>query len=224
MEGYAPNVYGNSLVIMEDMQITNINLDGKEAWTAGRAATGNTVDIPLRSVIASRSHGIFKKFGSEWYYIDDPQNKNGTFYNGRKIPRPNPGTKSRVKLRNGDVLRIDNDDLSQPDQRGIWMLYTTDYVGGQWQYFSLEGREEVRIGSDPRCDLCMPLNYLSQLHARILLHNGRHYVQDCASTAGTLVNNRPISSAQVLQEKDTIALCDCRFIYTSGGLVYLQRG
>ena len=103
------------------------------------------------------------------------------------------------------------------------MMFTTDAIGGQWQYCSLEGRAEVRIGRDPQCDLCQPVSYLSRLHARILLHNGRHYIQDCNSSAGTWVNNRRIEGTQLLQEKDTIALCDCRFIYTTRGLVYIQR-
>lgn len=226
MEGtvkYVAKEYGTTLVILEDMQITSIAMDSQSSWTIGRAAAGNTVSIPLRSPIASRHHGMFMQFGEDWYYIDEPQNLNGTYYNSQKIPRPNPGTKSRVKLRNGDILRIDNDDLQNPDRRGVWMLFTTDAIGGQWQYFSLEDRSEVRIGRDPRCDLCQPVNYLSRLHARILLHNGRHYIQDCNSSAGTWVNNRRIENVQMLQEKDTIALCDCRFIYTSRGLVYIQR-
>lgn len=226
MEGtvrYIAKENGTALVILEDMQITGIALDSQSSWTIGRAASGNNVNIPLRSPIASRHHGMFMHFGDGWYYVDEPQNLNGTYYNGQKIPRSAPGMKSRVKLRNGDILRIDNADLRNPDQRGVWMLFTTDAIGGQWQYFPLQGRTEVRIGRDPQCDLCQPLNYLSRLHARILLHNGRHYIQDCNSSAGTWVNNRRVEGVQMLQEKDTIALCDCRFIYTSQGLVYIQR-
>ena len=226
MEGtvrYVPREYGTTLVILEDMKITSVAMDTQSTWTMGRAANGNSVNIPLHSPIASRRHGMFMQFGEDWYYVDEPQNLNGTYYNGQKIPRPAPGTKSRVKLRNGDVLRIDNEDLSNPDQRGVWILFTTDAIGGQWQYYPLQGKTEVRIGRDPQCDLVQPVSYLSWLHARILLHNGRHYVQDCNSSAGTWVNNRRIQGAQLLQEKDTIALCDCRFIYTSQGLVYIQR-
>ena len=226
MEGtvrYVAREYGTTLVILEDMQITSVALDCQTSWTLGRAAPGNAVNIPLASPIASRRHGMLLQFADGWYYVDEPQNLNGTYYNGRKIPRPSPGAKSRVKLRNGDILRIDNEDLSNPDRRGVWMLFTTDAIGGQWQYYSLEGRTEVRIGRDPQCDLCQPVNYLSRLHARILLHNGRHYIQDCNSSAGTWVNNRRIDGVQLLQEKDTIALCDCRFLYTSQGLIYIQR-
>ncbi len=221
---YVPKASGATLVVLENMQITGVRLDGKSAWTLGRAAAGNDVAIALKSPIASRRHGALMQFGDDWYFVDEPQNLNGTYYNGKKIPRPAPGTKTRVKLCNGDVLRIDNEDLNNPDQRGVWMLFTTDAIGGTWKYFSLEGKNEVRIGRDPQCDLVQPVSYLSRLHARILLHNGRHYIQDCNSSAGTWVNNRRIGEgAYLLAEKDTVALCDCRFIYTSRGLVYIQR-
>lgn len=221
---YIAREYGTTLVVLEEMEATSIQLDSRYSWGIGRAAAGSTVDIPLRSPIASRRHGAFMRFDDGWYYVDDPQNLNGTYYNGRKIPRPAPGSRSRVKLRNGDVLRIDNEDLSNPDSRGVWMLFTTDVIGGQWQFYSLEGKREVRIGRDSQCELCQPVNYLSRIHARILPHNGQYYVQDCNSTAGTWVNNRRVEGTQLLREKDTIALCDCRFVFTSRGLVYIQRG
>lgn len=226
MEGtlrYVSKEYGTTLVILEDGKISSIAMDSAESWTVGRAAVGNSVSIPLKSPIASRKHGMFLRLGDGWYFVDEPDNLNGTYYNGHKIPRAAPGVKSRVRLRNGDVLRIDNEDLHRPDSRGVWMMYTTDAIGGTWQYFSLEGRTEVRIGRDPQCDLCQPVSYLSRLHARILLHQGRYYIQDCNSTAGTWVNNQRLEGARPLQEKDTIALCDCRFIYTSRGLIYIQR-
>lgn len=226
MEGtlrFIPKEYGTTLVILEDGKITAIAMDSKTSWSMGRAASGNAVAIPLKSPIASRKHGMFLQLGDGWYYVDEPDNLNGTYYNGQKIPRANPGAKSRVRLHNGDVLRIDNEDLRQPDTRGVWMMFTTDALGGKWRFFPLEGRAEVRIGRDPQCDLCQPMSYLSRLHARILLHQGSHYIQDCHSTAGTWVNNRRVEGTRLLQEKDTIALCDCRFIYTNNGLVYIQR-
>lgn len=227
MEGtirYTPKEYGTTLVILENGHITSIAMDRQSSWTIGRKAAGNAVNISLQSPIASRKHGMFLQLGDSWYYVDEPENLNGTYYNSQKIPRPlTSGEKSRVKLANGDILRIDNDDLYRPDSRGVWMLFTTDAIGGKWDFFPLEGKNEVRIGRDPGCDLCQPLNYLSRVHTRIVLQDGRHYIQDCNSTAGTWVNNRRVEGTQLLQEKDTIALCDCRFIYTCRGLVYIQR-
>ena len=149
MEGtvrYVAKEYGTTLVVLEDMQITSIALDSQSSWTIGRAAAGNTVGIPLRSPIASRHHGMFMQFGDGWYYIDEPKNLNGTYCNGRKIPRPAPGTKSRVKLRNGDILRIDNDDLNNPDQRGVWMLFTTDAIGAD--KYAKDAMETVRYAEE----------------------------------------------------------------------------
>ena len=53
--------------------------------------------------------------------------------------------------------------------------------------------EEVTIGRAPGCSV--PLaddTYVSQLHARIYVRDGRPFVEDLGSTNGTVVNGAPV--------------------------------
>jgi len=219
---YIARDYGATLVILEDNAPKTIALEKKSSWSMGRETAANTPDIPLHSAIVSRKHGSFQRFEGKWYYVDEPNTLNGTFYNGEKIEHV-PGASNHKQLFSGDVLRIDNADLASPDSRGVWMLFSSDTQDGSWEYMTLPMNGEIVIGRDRTCDICQPLAHLSKKHARILCEGGRYTISDCGSTAGTWVNNTRVLSPHVLREKDTIAMCNCRMLFTGKGILYFQH-
>ena len=89
-------------------------------------------DVCFTSRLVSRKHGWLHNIEGKWYFEDNPKNLNGTFYNGVKIPRPVGERKSSVPLQNGDILRIDNEDLSNANENGVLMMFTTDKTKGDW--------------------------------------------------------------------------------------------
>lgn len=219
---FVPQAKGPQLVILEKNQLRVCALDDRPTWSVGRydPAAHTAPDLALSSSISSREHGWFMRLEGQWYFVDNPKNLNGTFYNGRKIPRPLSGKRKGIPLESGDVLRIDNEDLNQSSRDGVLMLYTTAAVKGTWSAYPLKGRTSLVIGRDPGCDIVESLPYLSARHAKISFLNGQYYLSDCRSTAGTFLNGRPVTTATVLREKDCISICDRTYFFLGDHLLY----
>ena len=220
---FQPAADQTNLVVLEQGRIRCYGMDSKARWTMGRVAAGNTPDIPLTSRIVSRMHGEFILIDGQWFYCD-LGSRNGTLHNGVKI---RSGLNKRVRpviLENGDILRIDRSEVSRSDPRGVWMLFSTESICGEWNYYSFVGKSSVSIGRDAaQCDLVQPLVYVSSMHAKITLRDGNYYVSDCNSTAGTWLNGVKIREPVRLRDKDRISICDCHFIFTGTGLIYNDR-
>lgn len=217
---------GAKLVILENNSIRVCALDVRPEWLVGRvdpSCSDAGPDIPFSSMIVSRKHGWLRNVDGQWYFTDNPQNLNGTFHNGRKIPRPAGGENSSVPLCNGDVLRVDNDDLRQANKDGVLMLFTTSAAEGTWSTYTLSPNKAMLIGRDQNCDITEPLPYLSSKHAEIKYTNGQYWLSDCGSKAGTYLNGNKIQGSAALREKDCISLCDCNYFFLGDRLLYLKR-
>lgn len=84
-----------------------VRLDG-DRLSVGR---GETNDVPLPwDTEVSRLHAELERIAGEWTVVDDGLSRNGTFVNGTRIS-------GRVRLRDGDVLRIGRTTLGyrRPD-------------------------------------------------------------------------------------------------------------
>ncbi len=213
-----------SLIVLEQNKLRIYSLAARPDWSVGRGDPRSAVrpDIALGSAIASRQHGWLRSAAGQWYYVDNPGNTNGTFHNGVKIPRQ-AGNSQPVMLSGGDILRIDNADLSHGSPQGVVMLFTLAPVKGNWTSFSLRERNQVLIGREAPSDIILPLPYLSAKHARIQQKGGQFYLSDCGSTAGVFLNGKQIRGPVALREKDTFSLCDCSFFFLGGQLLYMRR-
>lgn len=214
------------LVILENGAVHTVDLGMSQQWMLGRYEQGRTGPslIQLQSPIVSREHGLFRCQGGAWFYMENPANTNGTFYNGVKLNR-NTGTAqpSYVQLKDGDILRIDNADLNHASRKGILLLFTTAALDSAWVSFDLTGRTTTVIGRVPGNDIVMPLPYLSARHAQITNRGGQYFLSDCRSKAGTYLNGQCVFTEMPLREKDVITLCDCRFILVADTLIYADR-
>lgn len=208
-----------SLVVLEDGAVRSFPLELKKEWTIGRKTPDNIKDIELMSKIASRKHGDIINIDGSWYYIEQGS-LNGTYYNGEKLLITEKGVSDAVLLKNGDVLRIDAENLENPEARGVWMMFTTEGIGNQWKNVLLR-KKETHFGRDEElCDITIPLPYISARHMTIVHRDNRYYVMDCDSMAGTFLNNEPVHGEVLLKEKDMIAICDCTMIFTGNRIVY----
>lgn len=221
---YIPEASGANLVVLENDQIQSCPLDILPEWKVGRHAPGmaNEPDVLFSSMIVSREHGWIRNIEGQWYYVDNPENLNGTFHNGRKIPRPLKGMKNPVPLENGDILRIDNDDLDHVNKQGVLMLFTTTPVRGYWTTCDL-GTKSLVIGRDPSCGIVEDLPYVSARHAEISWDRGRYYLSDCGSSAGTFLNGQQVEGRMQLRERDHISICDCNYFFLGQKLLYAKR-
>ena len=221
---YIAQTSGASLVILENDQIRVCALDTRPEWTVGRYDPDepNVPDILFTSMIVSRTHGWIQNIDNQWYFVDNPKNYNGTFHNGVKIPRPKTQNRTPILLENGDILRVDNEDLNHVSSQGVLMLFTTGTIKGTWTTYNL-GHQTTIIGRDETCDIVEPLPYMSSRHAKISYVNGSYYLSDCNSRAGTFLNGKEVKSSTRLREKDYISLCDCNYFFLGDKLLYARR-
>lgn len=225
MQKYAEQPLGARLVIMDGAQMWTCSLEQKQRWKLGRFDPNQpgTPDILLTSSTVSRTHGWLEKIDEEWFYIDNPGNLNGTFYNGTKIPRPRNGMKSPILLDNGDVLRIEGDGGGDAPNSGVLMYFTTDAVSGAWAVYPL-GEETTCIGFDAERGAIGPMPHCAEAYARILRLNGSYYLTDCAAGTGVVCNGRPARSGAKLRERDVISFGRCKLIFLGDRLLYAARG
>lgn len=208
-----------NLVILENGAVRTVPLDSRTEWTIGRSAPGNEIDIVLNSKIVSRQHGKLVNLNDQWFFSDNGS-ANGTYYNGDKIETDSDGNMFPVSLSNGDILRIDSNNLLNPDSRGVWMMFSSHSHGNVWNTIELV-KDETSFGRDEEiCDVVIPLSYISGKHFVIRHKANRYYVMDCDSMAGTWLNNEKVLGEIELKEKDCIAMCDCTFIFTGESLIY----
>lgn len=204
---------GTNLVVLEKESVVSYPLWNKEKWEIGRMVTGNSKDIELQSMIASRNHGTITCVDGKWIYTDNGS-KNGTYYNGVKLPD------KEIQLKNRDILRIDSADIENPEERGVWMLFTTEAMGSEWESIELT-KENTIFGRDEReCDVVFPFPYISRRHMGIKKYNGKYYVIDYDSKAGTWLNNTAVHGSKEVREKDLITICNCMMVFTGNRIFY----
>lgn len=219
---YIVETKGANLIILEKDKIKVHCLDYKSEWTIGRYDPNlvNEPDIILESSIVSRVHGWIRNIDNQWFFIDNPKNLNGTFYNGKKLSRPLLGLKTPVMLTNNDILKIDSPKLTH--LQGVFMVFTSIPVKGTWTTYTLK-KDKTIIGRDPKCDIVEPIPHISSKHAEISYIGGNYYLSDCNSLSGTFLNGKAITTSVLLKEKDYITLCDCNFIFLGNKLLFTKR-
>jgi len=80
------------------------------------------------------------------------------------------------------------------------------------QLIPLEGTAAV-LGRHPDCDIVLDSSAVSRQHARIVVLDGAHYVEDLGSRNGTFVNGKVVVDRQILRENDELGICDIVFSF-----------
>lgn len=219
-QAYLPIEGSSSLATLEGNSIRSYPLCMRTEWTIGRNTYNNSPDICFVSEIVGRNHGKLINIDNSWYYMDNGS-VNGTYINGMKLEVGTNGKSQPYQLKNGDVIRIDSDDLSDPDSRGVWMMYTSELLNENWKTLKLNKDQIITIGRDEEiCNLVIPQPYISAKHLQIGYVKDRFYVQDCDSYAGTWLNNEKIDRPTYLNDKDKISFCDCVIVYNDEMIFY----
>jgi anti-anti-sigma factor len=101
------------------------------------------------------------------------------------------------------LLTIDSlDEPYTPIEKTVWLEVQ---IGAAKARPVLVDQPEYTIGRDPGCQLRLGSPLVSKRHAAIIRRDGRIFVRDLGSTNGTVVNGRPLRSAdEELQHDDRI--------------------
>ncbi|MCR5733360.1 MAG: FHA domain-containing protein [Lachnospiraceae bacterium] len=115
------------IILDENRKIKICELADGKKLSFGRETETLHPDISVSSGIVSRDHGEFCCNDGQWFYMDHG-GKNGTFINGEKVPSVKRGRRYPVLLDNGDLLQVDYSDLTNPDARGIKIIFSTEKI------------------------------------------------------------------------------------------------
>jgi ABC-type multidrug transport system ATPase subunit/pSer/pThr/pTyr-binding forkhead associated (FHA) protein len=162
-------------------------------------------DIVYKVADVSRMHAQIVYDGNR-VYIQDCNSTNGTFING-------------VKISSGQLIQIKADDeisfsqsksaklivgekVSQSLSQNNKSSNAVEGVKSLLQYLS--GKDEIKIGRSPECDVVLEHTSVSRVHAILKKTSSEKYIiTDLGSLNGTFVNNRKVTSAEV-SAKDKI--------------------
>ncbi len=71
-------------------------------------------------------------------------------------------------------------------------------------FFRAYSRQEVILGRDPICELCLDDEAISARHAKFSYHHGQWWIEDLHSTNGTNLNQGRLQTPTVLMNGDEI--------------------
>lgn len=186
----------------------------------GRLSPDSTAELKINSCIVSRNHGEFSYIDGEYYYKDN-NSLNGTYYNNAFLEKMNERGSRSVKLKDGDVLRIDRKNFDAPHPEAVEIIFSTTFSPDEkWYRFDLINKKSLSIGRDDSCDIKLSDFMVSRIHARLEEINGKWEIIDNKSKNGVAVNNNIILNRQELKQLDVIRIANTTIIFMGSYILY----
>ena len=208
------------LILERGKQVRIVSLSG--SMNIGRECNDVKNDISLKSGIVSRNHGEFVYDDNAGiYYYRDNNSLNGTFYNGVKLEKLNERGSRAVKLNDGDILRIDCDNLVNPRSDAVVLVFSTKFAMGEtWHRYSLYDKNQVIIGRNIENGISLTDFMASRNHAVLERYNNMWYISDSGSVNGLAVNRNTIQGQCQLNIFDVINIANTTLIYLGNEIIY----
>lgn len=190
--------------------------------TMGKQYPDSDRDIRIESTIVGRRHGefVFDDSDGSYYYIDN-NSLNGTFVNGEKLKSYNERGSKAYKLSDGDIIRIDRENLSEPHPEAVLIVFSTTFTEKEkWQYFDLTHTGKITIGREEGCDLRLNDLMASRSHAVMLFQKNGWYIKDNSSTNGIGLNGYEMKKNTLLHPNDVIRIANTTLVFVGTGLLY----
>lgn len=190
----------------------------------GRRSKNNTPDIPISSIIVSRSHGEISYVSGKYYYRDCGST-NGTYINGAIIGTKNVDGVQAVELKNGDILSFDLVENGKHHEQRVIAIFTTALPqSAKWQQVPLdENTAEILIGRSDTAGLKSRNNMFSEKHASFFLSKKGWAIVDHNSKNGVWLNNKKVSSAHKLHNYDVVRIVDTFFVFLEDKLIFCSN-
>ena len=183
--------------------------------------------IHVNESSVSGKHGRFFLQNGALFYAD-LNSTNGSFINGLQVKGATQinnsstisiaGVNSSIKITvslnaDGPVtqsppVRVPESRIPNPPPPPVGAgsaAPATAVAGGQ-----ASQKETLLIGRDPACDIALPYQNVSRIHARFIRRGGRFYIEDNNSTNGTFVNGTRIYRGCEIAAKDDVYIASIR--------------
>lgn len=211
------------LICVGDQEMITMPMDKDLMIGSGSAAEVYHID----SRYVGTLHGKFIKTLKGYKYIDlgTPY---GTYLNSRES-RMKPA--DPVKLADGDVLRIQGDAETNPEETVTFVFRKRYTPNEKWKSLDLKdgssrvyiSRYEEKEGEDEAFVAGEAIPELPRHHAMLTYEENQWFVVDESTMYGVYLNNRKINEKSILQENDVIRIGNTIFIFRTGKLWYSHR-
>lgn len=206
------------LILEKGGAMKTVSLCGN--MSMGRDSANSANDIKLSSRIAGRNHGSFIYYNGDYYYRDN-NSLNGTFYNGIKLESYDQNGSRAVKLKDGDVLRIDRVQLNKPHPEATEMIFGKSFdANDRWVRYYLKGDAPVPIGRSSASGISLSDFMVSRQHARLERCGNGWKIVDNNSKNGISVNKAPVQGEQLLHPFDVIRIANTTMIYLGYAVLF----
>lgn len=195
---------GCSLTVFDYSHIPdeyNLMAMGKETITFGR---DDSNDIIISSELVSRKHGHFTVKDGQCYISDDGST-NGIYVNNKPI--------TQVRLKDGDLIRIDNIESSVVG--GVSMVFSGVVSGVDWQTYNIT-KDVTTIGRSEDCDIVIDHPRAHSVHAEIQHVGDRFVLVSKSEKNEILINNCPMEGKSYqLRDEDLFVIANTKLSFSS---------
>ena len=206
------------LILENNRDVKVISLNGN--MKIGREDSETHNDIVLNSGIVSRNHGSFI-FSEDAYYYRDDNSLNGTFHNGKKMEKIDECGSKAEKLQDGDILRIDCEELNTPHPEAVVMIFSTTFPEDEnWHRVSLRGKTSISIGRNQGDGISLSDFMVSKHHATLKKQGNQWRIIDNKSKNGVAVNKNVIIKSKELYPFDVIRIANTTLIFLEDEIIY----
>ncbi|MBP0958348.1 MAG: ATP-binding cassette domain-containing protein [Oscillospiraceae bacterium] len=169
-------------------------------------------DIAIDSGVSfiSRAHCTFFKTDSGWNVKDD-NSVNGLTFNGVKV--------ASKQLHDGDKFYIGQNPAERCVIAFSGIRNAENAPDSKPDSFTLEGKDKFVIGRSHECDIVVDHPSVSRFHCIITKENDGYYIADNNSMNGVILNGKPLTKKQRLEQMDKITVADTAMVF-SGTILY----
>lgn len=204
---------GPKLVIIEPgNKLRTVTLVSNKTYI-GRISENSKCAIMLKSNVVSSVHGLIT-FSRGNYYYTDCNSRNGTYFNGKKMPSDDNA--SPILLNDGDVLSVGGFDNSN---RVVMIFSAAKTDNTEWKMLVPRMSSELTIGRDTSSDICIPNVTVSRKHAVISVTPQNVIIKDYNSSNGTIIDGTIVTEA-ILSDLNIIMIGTAKIIYVNRIFLY----
>lgn len=209
------------LLIIDKLKTPKLFELGEYA-TIGREYQNSNCTIRVNSAIVGRRHGefIYNVADNSYYYIDN-NSMNGTYINGSRLQKYNDRGTKAYKLTEGDIIRIDRSDLSNPHSESVLMIFSNSFDNKDiWKFCPTPYGKTLTIGREKGCTLKLADFMASRIHAFLICDGSSWRIKDNNSMNGVSVNGVEIESESVVRDHDVVQIANTLLVFFGGGFFY----
>jgi ABC-type multidrug transport system ATPase subunit/ABC-type multidrug transport system permease subunit len=177
----------NLLFYYNDQLLKKISFRGNEQTTVSIGRSNS--DIIIKADDLSQLHAQLVYDGNHVYIIDC-NSTNGTYLNGKRLSNTRP---ELLKKEDNVLFGKQSKLLVKSSNEKVPAQSANNY---ETIAYKLNGKNELRIGRNPNCDIVLPHESVSREHATVIKNeNGRYTVIDNNSLNGVFINGKKVKKA-----------------------------